>query len=90
MATETNTAMNTFVQDARIGLSVAAAVAPALTMFMPGAAAFGPIAEALLPFLQNALAAIQADTGGNPLAVAVDMIQHLTPGEPNAAALAPK
>ena len=49
--------------------------------------AFTNLLQLVLPALFSAMHTVQADTGKPWDQVAVDVINHLTPGQPNAAAL---
>jgi hypothetical protein len=71
-------------------------VQAALPIIETGAAIFAPsAAAALTPFLPifnavvSAVDTIAADTGKDFATVVQDVIAHLTPGQPNAPALAP-
>jgi hypothetical protein len=57
--------------------------------FVPEVAVVQPVIMAAVPFLENALKAVAANNGGDMLGALISIFQHLTPGLPNAAALAP-
>jgi len=60
-------------------------------MFVPGAAPIVAIVqpEVMLaaPFIENALKAIAAGNNGDVMTSFIQLLQHMTPGQPNASAL---
>lgn len=60
-------------------------------MFIPGAApiiaAVQPEVMLAAPFVENALKALAAGNGGDVLGAFIQLLQHLTPNQPNAAIL---
>jgi hypothetical protein len=55
----------------------------------PVVAMVQPMVVAAAPFVENALKSLAAGNGGDTLSAFVQLLQHLMPGMPNAAGLAP-
>ena len=67
-------------------------VATIASMFIPGAAPIVAMIqpEVLLaaPFVENALKSLAAGNNGDVMTAFIQLLQHLTPGQPNASVLA--
>lgn len=74
-------------------LKVEPTIASIAGMFVPGAAPIVAVVQpaivAAAPFVENALNALAAGNGGDAMTAFIQLLQHLTPGHPNAAALSP-
>jgi len=72
-------------------MKVEPTVATIASMFVPGAAPIVAIVqpEVMLaaPFIENALKAIAAGNNGDVMTSFIQLLQHITPGQPNASAL---
>lgn len=68
-------------------MKVEPTVATIASMFVPGAApiiaAIQPEVLLAAPFVENALKAISAGNGGDMMTAFIQLLQHLTPGQPN-------
>lgn len=66
-------------------------VATMAGMFVPGAApivaAIQPEIMIAAPFVENALKALAKSNGDDAMTAFIQLLQHLTPGQPNQAAL---
>jgi hypothetical protein len=56
-------------------------------MFVPGMAVVQPWIVMLAPFLERALTDISNQNGGDILAAFLELVQHVSPNQPNASAL---
>ena len=69
-------------------------IAAGVGMLVPGAAPIVAMVqpEVLMaaPYVERALTGIAAPNGGDAFAAFIAFLQHLTPGQPNAATLAPE
>lgn len=72
-------------------MKVEPTIAAGVGMLVPGAspivASVQPIVMMAAPYVENALQALAANNGGDMLAAFIGLLQHLMPGQPNAAAL---
>lgn len=61
------------------------------SMVIPGAApiiaTIQPFLLPAIPFIENALTALAQANGGNMLMAVLELIQHVTPGQPNSPVL---
>src|SRR5271167_507382 len=73
-------------------MKVEPTVATILSMFVPGAApiiaAIQPEVMLAAPFVENALKALSVGNGGDVMTAFIQLLQHLTPGQPNSSMLA--
>jgi hypothetical protein len=73
-------------------MKVEPTVATIASMFIPGAAPIVAMIqpEVLLaaPFVENALKALAAGNNGDVMTSFIQLLQHLTPGQPNSTVLA--
>lgn len=65
-----------------------ARIEPTVAMFIPGSAAWQPFVLMAIPFIERALKDIAAQNGGDIFSAVIEIMQHLTPGQPNSSTLA--
>lgn len=70
-------------------MKVEPVIAGTVGMFVPAVSIVQPFVLAAAPAVEQALTAIAAGNGGNMVDALGQLIKHLMPGQPNAAALAP-
>lgn len=72
-------------------MKVEPTVATMAGMFIPGAAPIVAMVQPeiviLAPFVENALKAVAQGNGGNIAGAFIELLQHLTPGQPNSTTL---
>ena len=74
-------------------LKVEPTVATIAGMFVPGAAPIVAVVQpaimAAAPFIENALNELAAGNGGNALEAFIQLLQHISPNQPNSPILTP-
>lgn len=65
-------------------------IEPTIAMFVPGSSVWQPFIVMAAPFIERALNDIAAQNGGDILSAVIELLQHVTPAQPNSSALAPK
>lgn len=74
-------------------MKVEPTIASIAGMFVPGAAPIVAVVQpaivAAAPFVENALNALAAGNGGDVLTAFIQLLQHLSPSQPNSPMLAP-
>jgi hypothetical protein len=65
-----------------------ARIEPTVAMFVPGSAAWQPFVLMSIPFIERALKDIAAQNGGDIFSAVIELLQHVTPGQPNSSILA--
>jgi len=72
-------------------MKVEPTVATVAGMFVPGAAPVVAVVQPAVllaaPFVEKALSSIAAGNGGDAMSAFIELLQHLTAGQPNSAAL---
>lgn len=64
-----------------------ARVEPTIAMFVPGSAAWQPFVLLAIPFIERALTDIATKNGGDIFSAVIELLQHVTPGQPTSSTL---
>lgn len=62
-------------------------VEPTIAMFVPGSSVWQPFIIMAAPFIERALTDIANQNGGDILSAVIELLQHVTPAQPNSTAL---
>lgn len=62
-------------------------VEPTIAMFVPGSSVWQPFIIMAAPFIERALTDIAAQNGGDILSAVIELLQHVTPAQPNSPTL---
>lgn len=62
-------------------------VEPTVAMFVPGSSVWQPFVLMAIPFIERALKDISAQNGGDILNAVIELIQHVSPNQPNSTVL---
>lgn len=62
-------------------------VEPTIAMFVPGSSVWQPFIIMAAPFIERALTDIAKQNGGDILSAVIELLQHVTPAQPNSTAL---
>lgn len=68
-------------------VEAAAKIEPTVAMFVPGSSVWQPFVVLAIPFIERALTDIATKNGGDIFGAVIELLQHVTPAQPNSPVL---